>query len=92
MNNRKTRDKKPPVRHSDNGEGAEFLLRAEVAFWREMIGSCDDDYPAASRERMQHALAFAEYRLMRCYRPEDGPAGSTAGPDKSSANSSNFIH
>jgi hypothetical protein len=47
------------------GEG---LLRAEIAFWRDMIESCDADHPADSLERMRQALGLAEYRLLELYR------------------------
>ncbi len=39
------------------------LLRTEVAFWRELIGDCDEESSPESIERMQQALALAEKRM-----------------------------
>lgn len=38
-------------------------LRAEIAFWKEMLEICGDDTPPESLERMGFALALAEKRL-----------------------------
>jgi hypothetical protein len=92
MSDRHQRDKKPPGTTGDDRHGAEILLRAEVAFWREMIGSCDADHPPASLERMQQALALAEYRLLRCFRADIGPAATTGGPGGTSDSGSGFLH
>jgi hypothetical protein len=46
----------------------ETLLRSEVAFWRELLASCDGGQPPESVERMRQALALAEYRLLSLYR------------------------
>lgn len=46
---------------------SESLLRSEIAFWRQMIESCDADHPPQSLERMQQALGLAEYRLLQLY-------------------------
>ena len=53
---------------SANQPASEALLKSEIAFWREMIQSCDAGYPADSLERMNQALGLAEYRLLQLYR------------------------
>lgn len=73
MSHRRLRQRKTTGTTRDGHEGAEILLRAEVAFWREMIDCCSADHHPASLERMRQALALAEYRLLRCYRA-DGDA------------------
>jgi len=45
----------------------EAALRSEVGFWREMIRARSDALPAEAVERMHHALALAEYRLVALY-------------------------
>jgi hypothetical protein len=45
----------------------EAALRSEVGFWREMIRARSDALPAEAVERMRHALALAEYRLVSLY-------------------------
>ena len=92
MSHRNYRDKKPTGTIRGGHDDAEILLRAEVAFWREIIGSCDADYPPASLERMQQALALAEYRLMRCYRADGGPVRSTGGPGGTSGPEDGSLH
>ena len=59
---------------------SEFLLRTEVAFWRDLVESSGDAVPPESIERMHQALALAESRLLQLYsadgcavRPSDGP-------------------
>lgn len=92
MNHRDNRDNETPGTTCGDGDRAEILLRAEVAFWRETIASCDADHPPASLERMRHALALAEYRLMRCFRAAIGPAGATVGPERTSGSDGGFLH
>lgn len=46
----------------------ETLLRSEIAFWRDMIDSCDADHPPESLERMRQAQGLAEFRLLELYR------------------------
>jgi hypothetical protein len=46
---------------------SEFVLRSEVAFWRELIRDSGEAVPPASLERMQQALALAESRLRQLY-------------------------
>jgi hypothetical protein len=46
---------------------SEAALRSEVGFWREMIRARSDALPAEAVERMRHALALAEYRLVTLY-------------------------
>ena len=41
----------------------EALLRSEIAFWSEMIESCDKTQTADALERMHQAMALAELRL-----------------------------
>jgi hypothetical protein len=64
----------------------EFLLRTEVAFWRDLLESCGADVPPESIERMRQAAALAELRLLQLYsepahdpRSTTRPAG-TSGP------------
>jgi len=47
------------------GEGCESLLRAEIAFWRELLSECDRSVPPESLERMRQALALAERRFLQ---------------------------
>lgn len=56
----------PAGLHSAAGE---TLLRSEIMFWRELLASCDGDQPPQAVDRMRQALALAEYRLLRLYRP-----------------------
>ena len=54
----------------------ETVLRSEIAFWQEMIGSRRDALPPEAVERMHHALALAERRLSglyACYPNADAP-------------------
>jgi hypothetical protein len=55
----------------------ESLLRSEIRFWRELIDSLDrKSGSAATLERMQQALALAEYRLVTLRTEEsEAPAG-----------------
>lgn len=53
----------PPAGHWTN----EALLRSEIGFWREMIDSCESTEPRESVERMRHALALAEQRLLHVF-------------------------
>lgn len=41
----------------------EAALRAEIAFWQEMLETCGSNTPRESRERMGFALALAKKRL-----------------------------
>ena len=50
-----------------NADGSETLLRAEVAFWQEMIDACGEEVPVESRERMKFALQLAERRLQHVF-------------------------
>jgi hypothetical protein len=45
----------------------EALLRSEIAFWSEMIESCDETQTADALERMHQAMALAELRLSRLF-------------------------
>lgn len=55
----------------------ETALRCEVGFWQEMIQARGDSLPAEAVERMHHALALAEHRLLALYgnRRQEGPPG-----------------
>ena len=44
---------------------SEALLRSEIGFWRELIESCRETDSPDSVERMRHALALAESKLVR---------------------------
>lgn len=54
---------------------SEFELRAEVAFWRELIRDSAGAVPAESMERMRQALALAESRLRQVYEQYAGQFG-----------------
>ncbi len=58
----------------------EAALRSEIAFWQEMIAARGEAMPREAVERMHHALALAEKRLLEFYAQyaSDGPAGTTA--------------
>ena len=45
----------------------EAVLRSEIAFWQEMIGSATSQLPEEAVERMRHALALAERKLAHFY-------------------------
>jgi len=45
----------------------ETVLRSEIAFWQEMIGTTSNALPPEAVERMHHALALAEKRLSGLY-------------------------
>ena len=57
--------------------GNETGLRAEIAFWREMLDTCGENTPSESRERMGFALALAEKRLQALF--EDYSLPGNAG-------------
>lgn len=59
---------------------SEFLLRTEVAFWRDLVESSGDAVPPESIERMQQALALAESRLLQLYSGDGGAARSSDRP------------
>lgn len=61
-------------------ERMEFLLRTEVAFWRDLVNNCGAEAPPESVERMRHALALAEHRLLQLYGDLPQNPGSTEGP------------
>ena len=46
----------------------ETQLRSEIAFWRELLATCDAGQPPESVDRMRQALSLAEYRLLSLYR------------------------
>lgn len=62
----------------------EFMLRAELAFWRELVESCGADASAESVERMRQAAALAEYRLLELYRAPEHESRSTTCPARTS--------
>jgi len=68
------------------------LLRAEIAFWRDLLGGADLSVPPEGMERMRYALALAEYRLMQltgaCRRKD----GSTTGPPATSLTDGQSLH
>lgn len=75
----------------ERGRG-EFLLRTEVAFWRDLVESCGDAVPPESIERMQQALALAESRLLQLYSGDAGAARSSARPVGASVRGAAFIN
>jgi hypothetical protein len=67
-----------PLQYGTN----EALLRSEIGFWREMIACSDDSQPPEYLERMQHALALAETRLLDLFtRYRDARATGGLRPD-----------
>lgn len=46
---------------------SEFVLRSEVAFWRELVRDSGEAVPPESLERMRQALALAERCLRQLY-------------------------
>ena len=74
----------------------ETALRSEVGFWREMIQARSDALPAEAVERMHHALALAEHRLVALYgrRHELANAShrSSGRPDRSSGRPARSLH
>jgi hypothetical protein len=71
---------------------SEFLLRTEVAFWRDLVEGCGDAVPPESIERMQQALALAESRLLQLYATGRGTNRSNGGPVGASARGGAFIN
>lgn len=45
----------------------ETVLRSEIVFWQEMIGTSSNALPPEAVERMHHALALAEKKLSCLY-------------------------
>ena len=68
------------------------MLRAEIAFWRDMLASAGDSMPSEGMERMRYALALAEYRLMQLTGACPRRDGSTAGPPATSPEDGKFLH
>jgi len=79
-------DAATPVRYND------VLLRAEVAFWRDMLASETDSLPGESIERIRQALALAESRLLCLVLHECGPDASSDRPEGSSAARPRSLH
>ncbi len=50
----------------------ETVLRSEIAFWQEMLGSATSELPDEAVERMRHALALAERKLSHFYMAHAG--------------------
>lgn len=71
---------------------SEALLRAEIAFWREMLGNANCALPPESLERMRFALALAEYRYLKLNRTGRCDEGSTAGPFLASPPAPGSLH
>ena len=67
----------------------EFLLRTEIAFWRDLLAGCGDAVPPASVERMHQALALAESRLQQLYH---GGLRSSGGPVRTSGPANAPLH
>ena len=67
------------------------LLRAEIAFWRDMLGSADDSLPPEGKERMRYALVLAEYRLLQLTDARRRGDASTTGPPATSLANGKFL-
>jgi len=78
-----------PRRREAQGE---FLLRAEIGFWREMLEVADCTVPAESIERMQQALALAECRLLQLLGERSAQAASSTCPESTSVTVSRSLH
>jgi hypothetical protein len=58
----------PKHRGGDTGTVPhETVLRSEISFWKEMIGSRSEALPPEAVERMHFALALAEKRLAQIH-------------------------
>jgi hypothetical protein len=62
----------------------EFLLRTEIAFWREQVANCGPSVPSESVERLQQALALAESRLRQLHGGDRGEDQSNSQPVRTS--------
>lgn len=71
---------------------AEALLRAEIGFWRDLLSNRDRRVPPDSVERMQQALALAEWRLLQLRRQDGAGTASCAGPTRTSNARTRFLH
>ena len=67
MGNRQSAITEPLEEESEGSPLSEIALRSEVGFWREMIQARSEALPAEAVERMHHALALAEHRLVELY-------------------------
>jgi len=68
------------------------LLRAEIGFWRQLLAAAEPTLPPESIERMQQALALAEYRLLRQLGERPGAGVSSTGPESTSGVVGRCIH
>jgi hypothetical protein len=67
MGNRRSANLQSAEEDTEGLQVNEAALRSEVGFWREMIRARSDALPAEAVERMHHALALAEHRLVALY-------------------------
>jgi len=74
------------------GEGSESLLRAEIAFWRELLSECDRSVPPESIERMRQALALAERRFLQICRDRLAEGVSSTAPFCTGAVDGKVVH
>jgi hypothetical protein len=75
-----------------NSTAAESLLRAEIAFWRELLVDCDGSVPPESIERMRQALALAEQRFLQLCRAGQAGGVSSPGPAGTSRAGAKYLH
>ena len=60
-----------PAGQADMGPAGRDALQAEILFWEDMIETRGHCLPPEAVERMQHAMALAERRLLRCLEVTD---------------------
>ena len=79
-------DKQEPFDMKQTTEALnQSLLHSEVGFWREMLHSSDRYTPAASIERMKHALALAERKFNELLRHYPGGLRTQSKPARTNA-------
>ena len=77
--------------HADAG-ASETVLRAEIDFWRELLGDSNCSLPPESIERMRQALALAELRFLQLFSEPSAAHGSSDGLARTSLPGRRFIH
>jgi hypothetical protein len=71
---------------------SEALLRAEINFWRELLGESEGALPADSIERMRQALALAEHRFLHLCRAAGQGGGSRERPPRTRRQTGGRLH
>ena len=79
------------INQTDAGT-SETLLRAEIDFWRRLLGDSDCLLPPESIERMRQALALAEHRYLQLFGDHSTDRRSSVGPARTSLPGRRFLH